>query len=152
MIQTLVLKQHLTLLIPFLVLVSCSYYSPIYWNFGEWNSPDVTGLEDYLIVYFDWAKQPGTIASIDGNILGTGYKKARLSPGKHVIEFADYPVEFGKHPKGKIEIELMAGHSYEFNMKYCFWCTPRRYAVWVKDKTINEKVWGELPNWPSWYL
>lgn len=146
------IKRYTTLLIPFLVLVSCAYYSPIYWDFVEWDSPDITGLENDLIVHFGWFKQPGTIASIDGNILGAGFNRARLSSGRHVIEYADYPAEFGEHPKGKIEIELIAGHSYEFNMKYCFWCAPRKYAVWVEDKTTNEKVWGKRPDWPSWYL
>jgi hypothetical protein len=134
------------------LMVSCAYYSPIYWGWGEWVGSDVAGLENDSVATFDWSKLPGVITLIDENSVGTGYKKAKLSPGRHVIGYAYYPAEFGVHPKGIIEIDLTAGHSYEFGLRLCFWCKPRKYAVWVDDKTSSEEVWGKRPDWPSWYL
>jgi hypothetical protein len=134
------------------LIISCSHYSPIYWGWGEWTGPDLSGLANDSVAGLDWSKLPGVIVSIDGNSLGTGYKKARLLPGKHVIEYAYYTAQFGAHPKGTIEMDLKAGHLYEFGLKLCFWCNPRKYAVWVDDNTTGELVWGKRPEWPSWYL
>jgi hypothetical protein len=133
-------------------MVSCAHYSPTYWGCGERVGADIAAVENDSIANFDWSKLPGVITLIDESIVGTGYKKAKLSPGRHVIEYAYYPAEFGMHPRGIIEIDLAAGHSYEFGLKLCFWCMPRKSAVWVDDKTTGEKVWGERPDWPSWYL
>ena len=144
--------SRLILLLLSTLLISCAHYSPIYWGWGEWVGSNVSAYENDLIASFDWSKLPGVITLIDESSVGTGYKKARLSPGRHVIEYAYYAAEFGVHPRGIIEIDLTGGHSYEFGLKLCFWCTPRRYAVWVDDKTTSEMVWGKRPDWPSWYL
>jgi hypothetical protein len=133
-------------------MVSCANYSPIYWGWGEWAGPDVAGVENNLITSFGWPELPGVITSIDGTGLGTGYKKARLSPGRHRIEYAYHPSEFGVHPTGIMEMDLIAGHLYEFRIKLCFWCAPRKYSVWVDDKTTGKVVWGKHPDWPSWWL
>lgn len=135
-----------------MLMVSCAHYSPISGGLGEWAGSNVADPESGLVASFDWSTLPGVITLIDDNSLGTGYKKARLSPGRHVIAYAYYPAEFGVHPRGTIEIDLAAGHSYEFGLRLCFWCVPRKYAVWVDDKTTREKVWGKRPDWPSWYL
>jgi len=134
------------------LIISCSHYSPIYWGWGEWTGPGLYGVEDNSRAGFDWSKHPGVITSIDGNNVGDGYKKAKLSPGRHVIQYAAYPAEFGAHPKGTVEIDLQADHVYEFGLKLCYWCKPRSYAVWVDDRTTGELVWGKRPDWPSWFL
>jgi hypothetical protein len=144
--------NKVTFLLLFLLITSCSHYSPIYWGWEEWAGSDVAGMQDELVTNLDWSKNPGVITSIDGNSVGHGYKKAKLLPGRHVIEYASYPAEFGVHPRGTIEIDLKKGHSYEFRIKLCFWCTPRKYAVWVDDNTTDEEVWGKRPDWPSWFL
>ncbi len=133
-------------LLLFSILSSCAYYSPIYWGWGEWAGPGVTGRENQALTGFSWSKLPGIITLIDGDSVGTGYKMAKLLPGRHIIEYAYYPVEFGIHPKGLIEIELKAGHNYEFRLKLCYSCIPRRYSMWVSDKTSDEIVWGEFTN------
>jgi len=134
------------------VVMSCAYYSPIYWGYGEWAGSESLSAAEDSIAGFEWYKRPGVITSIDGKSVGEGYKKAKLFPGRHVIEYADHPAAFGGHPKGIIEIDVKAGHQYAFNIKYCFWCKPRRYAVWIEDTTISEVVWGSRPDWPFWYL
>jgi hypothetical protein len=148
--NTAVMKKLVLLLLS--LLVSCAHHSPVFWGWGEWAGADVAGVGDDLLAGFDWSELPGVIASIDGNRVGTGYKKAKLRPGRHVIEYAYSPAEFGAHPTGIIEIDLAAGHLYEFRVKLSFWCMPRRFAVWVDDKTTGEAVWGKRPDWPSWWL
>jgi hypothetical protein len=49
-------------------------------------------------------------------------------------------------------MEFKACHSYQFGLKLCFWCSPRKYAVWIDDKTTGELVWGKRPDWPFWFL
>ncbi len=122
------------------------------WGWREWVGPDVAAVESGPIATIDWSKLPGVISMIDQSKVGAGYDKAKLSPGKHIIEYAYSPSEFGVHPSGTIEIDLTPGHSYEFRIKLCFWCMPRKYAAWVDDKTSGEKVWGKQPDWPAWYL
>jgi hypothetical protein len=134
------------------LMVSCAHFSPIYWGYGEWAAGDTAGVENDLLVEFDWSKVPGVITSIDGKRLGEGYKKAKLLSGRHVIEYANYSVEFGGHQTGMLELDLAAGHSYQFGLKLCYWCHPRKYAVWVDDKTTGEVVWGKHPDWPAWWL
>ena len=126
-----------------LMLSSCASYSPIYWGWGEWTGPGVSGIENNSFTRFDWSRLPGIITLIDGDSVGTGYKKSKLLPGSHIIEYAYYPAEFGTHPKGLIEVELKAGHMYEFRIRLCYSCNPRRYATWVHDKTAGEIVWGK---------
>lgn len=140
----------LILLLP--LTVSCSHYSPIFWGWGEWAGADVAGLEDAATATFDWYRLPGVITMIDGNGVGDGYKQAKLSPGKHRIEYAYYTAEFGANIKGLLEPDLVAGHRYEFRIELCFWCKPRTCAVWVDDQTTGETVWGKPPDWPSWWL
>lgn len=133
-------------------LFSCSHYSPIYWGWGEWVGSDVAATGKRSIASFDWSSLPGVITAIDGNSVGDGYKKAKLAPGRHLVEYAYYPAEFGVHPQGRIEIDLTAGHSYELGLRLCFWCKPRKYAIWVDDTTTGQVVWGKRPDWPFWYL
>ena len=85
-------------------------------------------------------------------MVGAGFNKAKLTAGKHVIEYLYSPAEFGVHPKGTIEIDLVEGHSYEFRIKLCYWCAPRKHAEWIEDRTTKELAWGVRPIWPSWYL
>ena len=133
-------------------IISCSHYSPIYWGWGEWSGADIAGVESNSLASVDWSTLPGVITSIDGNKLGSGYKKAKLLPGKHLIEYAYYPAEFGAYPKGIIELDLKSGHLYQFEIMLCFWCMPRKFAKWVVDKTMGEVVWGKRPDWPPWWL
>lgn len=144
--------KNLAIALCSLLLVSCSYYSPIYWGWGEWVGADVAGVETAPSATIDWFKLPGVITAIDGKIVGNGYKQAKLPAGKHIIEYAYYTAGFGAHPQGVVELEMEPGHSYEFEIKLCFWCMPRRFAVWVDDRTMNKVVWGERPDWPSWWL
>jgi hypothetical protein len=134
------------------LMVSCASSLPFFGGWGEWVGSDAVNVENNLTATFDWSTHPGAITTIDGSSVGNGFKKAKLSPGRHVIEYVSYPAEFGVHPKGIIEIDLTAGHSYEFCLKLCYWCKPRKFAVWVDDKTTNQKVWGKRPDWPAWYL
>jgi hypothetical protein len=140
------------LLLASVLMASCAGHSPFREGSGEWVDPNPAPVENGAMTSLDWSKLPGVITLIDAKGVGAGYKQARLSPGRHVIEYAYYPVEFGEHPKGSVEIYLTPGHAYEFRIKLCFWCMPRKYAVWVDDKTRGEKVWGRHPDWPAWYL
>lgn len=136
-----------------LFFVSCSArHSPFFLGYDEWIQRDISNTETSSAARFDWSTLPDVITSIDGVVVGSGYKKARLSPGKHQFEYADHPASFGVHPKGMLEVNLLAGHLYEFRIEYCFWCKPRKYTVWVDDKTTGELVWGKRPDWPSWWL
>ena len=146
------MKKAILLMLLSFLSSCCAHYSPIYWGWGEWAGPDVAGVENAPVAGFDWSKLPGVITSIDGTGVGEGYKKARLSPGRHRVEYAYSPTQFGLHPKGALEIDLIAGHEYEFRIELCFWCTPRRFAVWVDDRTTGEVAWGKQPDWPSWWL
>ncbi|MBU5635805.1 hypothetical protein KOM00_03580 [Geomonas sp. Red69] len=129
------------------LLISCSHLSPIYWGWGEWGEADVAGVENNSLVRIDWSTLPGVVTSIDGNKVGSGYKKAKLHPGKHLIEYAYYPAEFGVHPKGSVELDFKSGHWYQFEIKLCYWCRPRKFAAWLHDKTTGEVVWGKPPDW-----
>ena len=146
------MRNAVFLLLSLLTASCAARYSPIYWGWGEWAQQDVVNIENSLTVHFDWSTVPGVIQSIDGAVVGQGYNKARLSPGKHQLEYADYPAEFGTHPRGLLEVDLLTGHVYEFRIKYCFWCNPRKYTVWVDDKTTGGLDWGKRPDWPSWWL
>lgn len=132
--------------------ISCSYHSPIYGSHGEWTGSGVSGMGPQSTASLDWTRHPDVIKSIDGHKLGDGYKKTRLLPGMHVMEYADYPAEFGAHPRGTIRVNMKKGHSYEFRLKLCFWCMPRKHAGWIEDTTTGEVAWGKRPDWPSWFL
>ncbi len=135
------------------LLGSCAaHHSPVYRGWGEWVPSGVSDVDSSLTSVVDWSTVPGVITSIDGNTVGDGYKKARLLPGKHQLEYADNPAEFGAHPRGFLEVDLLADHVYEFRIDYCFWCSPRRLATWVDDKTTGDLIWGNRPDWPSWWL
>ena len=146
------LVSRALLLLALALVASCASFAPDRAGSGEWVSPNVAPDERAAIANLDWSTLPGVITLIDGREVGAGYRQARLAPGRHVIEYAYYPAAFGDHPKGRMEIELMSGHSYEFRIKLCFWCMPRKYAVWMDNKTSREKVWGKRPDWPAWYL
>ena len=144
-------KSILILLL--LLFTSCSArYSPFFLHLKEWTPQNLSPTEHSSLVFFDWSTLPGVITWIDGTPLGSGFKKAKLPPGRHRFEFAAYPAEFGAHPKGVVEIDLIAGHEYEFRMDFCYWCKPRRYAIWVDDKTTGELAWGKHRDWPVWWL
>lgn len=136
-----------------LLLASCSVrYSPFFWGYDVWEPDYVSDVEKSSMAIFDWSTMPDVITLIDETSIGKGYKKARLLPGKHQLLYADYPAAFGFHPTGLLDIDLSPGHVYEFRIDYCFWCKPRRYTVWVDDKTTGELIWGKRPDWPSWWL
>ena len=138
--------KHIAFLLIATTLAACAAIETRSW--GEWISPDIAGTRTEALSIFDWSDHPGTIVSIDGvTDVRTGYKRARLRPGKHIISYADYPVEFGIHPKGSMDIEMIPGHQYRFGIKYCFTCTPRQYAVWTDDITTGELAWGSRPDW-----
>jgi len=128
------------------ILAGCAAMETRSW--GEWISSDIAGTDTDALSILDWSDHPGVIVSIDGvTDVGTGFKKARLRPGKHTISFADYPAEFGIHPKGSFDIEMKPGHRYRFGIQYCYICKPRKYAVWTDDMTNGELVWGSRPDW-----
>jgi hypothetical protein len=145
------LKILILVLLPSVGLSCAAHYSPIYWNSTEWFAPG-TATAGSDVALLDWSREPGVITKVDGNDLGQGYKKATLLPGPHVLEYAYYAANFGEHPKGRIEIDLAAGHSYFFDLDLCFWCNPRRYAVWIDDITVDKIAWGQHRDWPSWWL
>lgn len=134
------------------LMISCAHHSPVYWGAGEWVAPKTAAAERVQSAGIDWSKLPGVITSIDGQNVGNGFKQGKLPPGKHVIEYVYHTAEFGAHPKGSFELTVEAGHAYQFNLKLCFWCHPRRFAVWVDDQTTGALVWGQRPDWPSWWL
>jgi hypothetical protein len=147
------LMRRIIFVIMILLQVSCSArHSPFFWGYGEWIPGDVATVDRSSTANFDWSTLPNVITRIDGTPIGQGYKKARLLPGKHRFEFEDHPAQFGGHPKGQVKIDLLPGHEYDFRIDYCFWCIPRRYSVWVDDKTTGELLWGKRPDWPSWWL
>jgi hypothetical protein len=144
-------KSILILLL--LSFTSCSArYSPFFIGYDVWTPQDRSLADNSSLVLFDWSTLPNVITSIDGTPIVGRFKKANLPPGKHRIEYAAYPAQFGAHPKGVVEIDLIPGHEYEFRMDFCFWCKPRRYAVWVDDKTTGELAWGKHRDWPVWWL
>lgn len=136
-----------------LLLVSCSArYSPFFWGYDEWTPDHALTIDRSSTAVFDWSTLPNVITMIDGKPIGRGYKRARLSPGRHQLEFAAYPAKFGAHPKGLLDVDMLPGHEYEFRIDFCFWCKSRRYAVWVDDKTTGKLIWGKRRDWPSWWL
>lgn len=146
------MKKTISILLV-LFFTSCSArYSPFFLGYDVWTPENRPAVEKSSLVVFDWSTLPDVITSIDGTPVGRGFKKATLSPGKHRFEYAAYPAEFGAHPNGVVEIDLSAGHEYEFRMDFCYWCKPRRYVVWVDDKTTGELAWGKRRDWPVWWL
>ena len=120
-------------------------------NWDECVSSDGTGLGTESVAIFEWSKWPHMIDSIDGEKCqgsdNRGCKKARLLPGRHLISYEFQMARVGRI-SGTIELTLKAGHLYEFDNASCYWCMPRRYTVWVVDKTTGEVVWGKPPDWP----
>lgn len=117
-----------------------------------WVASDVEAADSKVTASLDWSALPGVIAAIDGVPLGNGLDSAKLAPGRHLVEYEYHPAEFGVHPRGTIEVRMVAGHSYEFRSKLCYWCKPRKHAEWIVDTSTSELIWGALPTWPSWYL
>lgn len=135
------------------LLASCSArYSPVFAGWGEWADPGAGELRGEAAATLDWADWPTAIQSIDGKAVGTGYKRARLTPGLHTVAYLYNPAEFGARPRGTAQVAFAQGHSYRFNIKLCFWCIPRKYAVWIDDSTTGRVVWGAEPDWPWWML
>ena len=138
--------KHIAFPLVAMFLAACAAIETHSW--GEWVSPDIVGTNTEAVSILDWSNHPGTITSIDGATdVKTGFKKARLLPGRHIISYADYPTNFGIHPQGSIEIEMKPGHQYRFGVLYCFTCSPRKYAVWIDDITTSEIAWGSRPDW-----
>ena len=146
------LVSRAMLLLASALLASCASDSPIHAETDVWLDPGTAAVEYGTMARLDWSPLPGVITLVDGKTAGAAYKQARLAPGRHTLAYAYYPAAFGAHPKGTIDIALTPGHSYEFRIKLCFWCAPRKYAVWVEDKTKGEAAWGKRPDWPAWYL
>lgn len=145
--------QRMVLVFMLPLLAACSpRYSPFFWRYGEWVPGDAATIDRASTAAVDWSTLPDVITHIDGTPLGAGYKKARLAPGRHALSFSDHPAAFGEHPQGVVELDLLAGHEYEFRIEYCFWCKPRKYAAWVVDTATGQRVWGQGPDWPSWWL
>jgi hypothetical protein len=133
-----------------IALVSC--YSIETKDWGQWIDRDAAKQGVGLAVIFGWPKWPGMIIGIDQHgEVANGYKSAMLRPGMHIIEYSNHVHDFG-HVKGEIQLNLLAGHTYEFNFDTCYWCVPRKLAVWVDDATTGHVVWGSHPDWPRWYL
>lgn len=131
-----------------LTLASCFSFEAMNW--GEWSDPAATMTAP--AARFGWARWPGMITSIDGHgDVATGFKRARLRPGPHTVAYSGHIHDFGQ-VAGEIRLDLAADHDYEFNFATCYWCMPRRFAVWVQDRTSGEVVWGKPRDWPSWYL
>ncbi|MCP5277044.1 MAG: hypothetical protein H6935_01625 [Thiobacillus sp.] len=131
-------------------LVACAALETKGW--GQWAEENLALHDTTSTALFDWRDWPGMIVRIDKNpAVSEGYKSARLRPGVHVIEYSNHVRDFG-HVKGVINMVLLAGHSYQFHFDTCYWCKPRRLAVWVDDVTTGELAWGTRPNWPRWYL
>jgi hypothetical protein len=134
-------------------LLSCRSLETRSW--GECTDADGFGLGSDVSGVFDWSGWPDMVTAIDGGrcVAGgaTGYKWARLKSGIHVVDYSNYVHDFG-HVSGRIEIGLQAGHRYVFGFDACYWCKPRRYAVWVSDENTGEVVWGRRADWPRWFL
>jgi hypothetical protein len=145
--------KQLVILLLFLGILSCRSFDTLNW--GECADSDGAGQDAESTAIMDWSDWPDMIISIDADkCIGSGkagYKRARLSPGRHAVEYGNYVYKLG-HVSGRIELEVKKGHLYEFGFDTCFWCQPRRYAVWVDDRTTGEVVWGKRRDWPSWYL
>ena len=67
------------------------------------------------------------------------------------MEYSNHVHDFG-HVHGEIQMDLMAGHAYMFHFDTCYWCNPRRLALWVDDAATGTVVWGARPDWPRWFL
>jgi hypothetical protein len=130
---------------------SCSArYSPFFIGWREWSPAGLETADDSAVARLDWSRHPGVVKSLDGVVLGDGYKKARLAPGHHRLEVADHPVEIDARPAGVMELDLDAGAVAEIRIDYCFRCTPGRHAVWLEDRSSGETLRGEKPDWPGW--
>jgi len=151
--QRLILMKQLAISLLFLGVLSCRSIDTRSW--GECADADGAGQSTESIAIIDWSDWPDMITSIDGNrCIGsgrTGYKKARLSSGSHTVEYSNHVHDLG-HVTGQIELEVKKGHLYEFGFDTCYWCIPRRFAVWIDDRTTGEVVWGRHRDWPSWFL
>lgn len=134
-------------------LAACRSFGTARWG----DCPDADGAQASAAssAVFDWSEWPDMITSIDGNrCVGsgkTGYKRARLLPGRHVVEYRNYVLDLG-YAAGRIELDVQAGHSYRFDFDACYWCRKRRFTAWVDDRTTGQVAWGQRPDWPSWYL
>jgi hypothetical protein len=136
----------------FICLALCACFSMQTRSWGQWSegAPAEHGAGSSVI--FGWVDWPGMIVSIDRHSeVAPGYKSAQLRPGRHVIEYSNYVHDFG-HVSGAMDLDLVASHEYEFRFATCYWCKPRRFAVWVEDTTIGAVAWGSRPDWPRWYL
>ncbi len=143
----------LATLVIFATLASCRTIETKPW--GECPDVDGFGLEADAVAWFDWSGWPDMITAIDEHHClmsgATGYKWAKLRPGRHIVEYSNYVHDFG-HVTGRIDMVLAAGHRYAFGFNTCYWCMPRRYAVWVADQSSGQVVWGRQPDWPGWFL
>jgi hypothetical protein len=95
------------------------------------------------------------ILTIDGiSLVGKdrkGFKFAQLNPGIHTFQYSNDVHDFG-HIDGIMEFDLKPGVKYLFKFKTCYWCSPRKFAVWVIKESSGEIVWGKPPSWSSWWL
>ena len=95
-----------------LLLLSWLTVSCANWGAREWVGSDVAGFGSGAATSIEWSSLPVVITCIDGKAVGTGYKQAMLSPGRHVIEYAYYTAEFGRNPQGTVEIDLVRNNIF----------------------------------------
>jgi hypothetical protein len=133
-------------------LALCACVSMQTRNWGRWSEGAPSEHAPGSTAIFGWSDWPGMIVSIDRHgEVATRYKSAQLRSGSHIIEYSNHVHDFG-HVSGAMELDLVAGHTYEFRFATCYWCKPRKFAVWVDDTTIGSVAWGSRPTWPRWYL
>jgi hypothetical protein len=79
--------KHIAFPLVAMFLTACAAIETYSW--GEWVSPDIVGTNTEAFSILDWSNHPGTITSIDGATdVKTGFKRARLLPGRHIISYA----------------------------------------------------------------
>jgi hypothetical protein len=136
-----------------MALNSCFKVDTLFWR--RYVSPNASSLSSDQASIFDWSNTPGMIMNIDEVDISAvgreGFKSARLNPGVHTFKYSNYVHDFG-HINGKLDVNLKPGQKYLFKFKTCYWCSPRKYAVWVINESSGEIVWGNLPSWPAWWL
>ncbi len=145
--------KGLAVLLMLAALASCRALDTANW--GECGDADGAGSAADASAVFDWSDWPGMVVAVDGDRCvaagDKGFKWARLKPGPHVVVYSNHVHDFG-HVAGKVEFRMEAGHRYVLGFATCFWCMPRRYALWVDDATTGQVAWGRRPDWPWWYL
>jgi len=136
-----------------LSVLSCRSLDTVSW--GVCIDPVGADQEADSMAVIDWSDWPDMVTSIDADKCVShdklGYKAARVLPGKHVVEYSNYVHDFG-HVAGRIELVVQKGHRYQFGFDTCYWCQPRKFAVWIDDQTTGDLAGGKHRDWPAWFL